>query len=73
MTMFIFETITIAVGVVGVALYGTPYLRPQRTLGELGRHGGSWFDHADEMELADLPDENTDPPIPVRPLRSRLR
>jgi hypothetical protein len=69
--MFTFEIVTIIVAVVGFALYATPYLRPQRTLGELGRHG-SWFAHADELEIAELPGEDTDPPIPVRPLRARI-
>lgn len=71
--MFTFEIVTVAVGAVGFALYGVPYLRPQRAIGELGRQGQAWFDHADELDVADLPGEDVDLPIPVRPLRSRLR
>jgi hypothetical protein len=71
--MIALEAVTITVGAVGIALCATPLFAPTRTLDELGRRGWTWFDHADDYGPAELPNEDVDPPIPVRPLRSRMR
>lgn len=71
--MIAFEAVTIAVGAVGIAVCATPLFAPTRTLNELGRRGWTWFDHADDYADAEQPGEDNDPPIPVRPLRARMR
>lgn len=72
--MIAFEMVTIAVAVAGGALCASSAFMPRRTLGELGRQGGLWFDHAEDHDMAELPaDDDAEEPITFRPLRSRLR
>lgn len=72
--MVALELITIAVGVTGSALCATSAFRTRSVLNELGRQGTMWFDHADDVGLAERPSEDhVDEPIAFRPLRARLR
>ena len=67
-----FEITTIVVGAAGIAACFTSYFHPLRALADLGHNGRSWFDHADDAELASRPTEDAvDAPIPRRPLRTR--
>ena len=68
----IFQTVTVAVSAVGIALATTRTFRPSEALRDLGRLGTSWFDHDEDHMLDERPDDNfVDEPIPHRPLRGR--
>ena len=71
--MYVFETVTIA-ATTGAALAGTvAYFLSGGPLTQLGRLGSLWFEHVSDRPLADAPsDDQTDLPIPRRPLRGRL-
>ncbi len=70
--MTTFEIVLIAVAVVGIAVALTPWFRPARLMGRIGRRGGTWFDHADDLPVQERPGEDErDAPIPRRPLRGR--
>jgi hypothetical protein len=70
--MSAFEVVTIVVCVIAIALAATSYFRVSRVLQELGRHGPSWFDHEDDLDVSDRPsDDERDAPIPKRPIRGR--
>ena len=70
--MSAFEVVVIVVCVIALALAATSYFRTGRVLGQLGRHGQSWFDHRSDIADADQPNEDDrDAPIPKRPLRGR--
>jgi hypothetical protein len=67
-----FELVTIVVSLVAIGLALTSYFRVSRVLERLGRHGQTWFDHADDLEPPQRPDpDQRDDPIPRRPLRGR--
>ena len=68
----VFQTVTVAVTSVGLALSATRLLNPAQAFRDLGRFGSSWFDHAEDQPLEERPDGNVnDPPINHRPLRGR--
>jgi hypothetical protein len=68
----VFQTVTVAVTSVGIALASSRFFRPAQALRDLGRFGGAWFDHTEDQPLEEQPDGNVnDAPIPVRPLRGR--
>jgi hypothetical protein len=70
--MVAFEIITIGIAAAGLGACALPYFRPMRAASELGRQGQTWFDHADEQEIAERPAEDAvDGQIRFRPLRSR--
>jgi hypothetical protein len=70
--MSAFEVVTLAVSVIAIALAATSYFRTGRVLQQLGRQGGTWFDHAEDMPVEERPsDDERDDPIPKRPLRGR--
>jgi hypothetical protein len=70
--MSAFELVTIVVSVVAIALALTSYFRVKRVLEELGRQGGTWFAHSDDLPPDERPREDErDEPIPRRPLRGR--
>lgn len=67
-----FETIVIAVALIGVILSFTRHFWPFRAAQDLGRIGGAWFDHEEDLDLEKRADANrNDPPIPQRRLRGR--
>jgi hypothetical protein len=67
-----FEVVTLIVAVVAIVLAASSYFQLQRVLGELGRGGRSWFDHAEDQDVSTRPNEDDrDDPIPKRPLRGR--
>jgi hypothetical protein len=67
-----FQTVTIAVTSVGIAVSATKFFWPASALRDLGRIGQSWFSHAEDQSPEELPDGNAnDAPIPRRPLRPR--
>ncbi len=70
--MTAFETVLVVVAVVGIGVALTPWFRPSRLMHRIGRRGGTWFDHADDLPAEQRPAEDErDAPIPVRPLRGR--
>jgi hypothetical protein len=69
-----FEVVTIVVCAIAIVLALTSYFRTGRTLRDLGRHGVSWFEHAEDREVSKRPSEDSvDGPSPRRPLRPRAR
>jgi hypothetical protein len=67
-----FEIVTIVVSAIAIVLAATSYFRVSRVLDRLGRGGHSWFDHAEDLQVANRPSEDErDDPIPKRPLRGR--
>jgi hypothetical protein len=67
-----FEIVTFAVAVVAIVIAIFSYLRLRNVLSQLGRRGGLWFDHADDLPVQDKPvEDEVDAPIPQRPLRGR--
>lgn len=70
--MSTFAVVVIVVAVVGIALGLTPWFRPSRLMRRIGRRGGIWFDHVDDLPVEEQPREDEqDAPIPARPLRGR--
>jgi hypothetical protein len=67
-----FEVVTFVVAVAAILLAVFSYLRLNRALSELGRRGGTWFDHQEDLPIEERPsDDDVDAPIPKRPLRGR--
>jgi hypothetical protein len=67
-----FEIVTIVVSLAAIGLSATSYFRVSRVLDRLGRYGQAWFDHADDLDMPDRPDDDArDAPIPRRRLRGR--
>jgi hypothetical protein len=67
-----FEIVTLVVSLVAIVIALLTYFRFSRVVQDLGRHGGNWFDHAEDMQVGDRPSEDErDAPIPKRPLRGR--
>jgi hypothetical protein len=67
-----FEIVVIVVGVLGIGIALTPWFRPSRLMQRIGRRGGTWFDHPDDLPVEQRPaDDERDAPIPARPLRGR--
>jgi hypothetical protein len=67
-----FEVVVIVVAVVGIGLALTPWFRPTRLISRIGRRGGTWFDHAEDLPVEQRPtNDERDAPIPSRPLRGR--
>ncbi len=65
-----FEIVTIVVAVVAIVIALTTYFRVGRALEQLGRRGGTWFDHSEDADVAERPSEDDrDAPIPKRPIR----
>lgn len=72
MSMYGFETVTIVATVGAAALGVWGYLRGGGPLAQLGRQGALWFEHVADRPLSEAPsDDQTDLPIPRRPLRGR--
>jgi hypothetical protein len=68
----LFQTVTVAVTGLGIALTATRLFRPGAALRDLGRFGRTWFDHNEDHPLEEQPDGNVnDAPIPYRRLRGR--
>jgi hypothetical protein len=67
-----FEAVTVVVSVIAILVAAATYLKVNRALDQLGRRGGTWFDHPEDIDVADRPSEDDrDDPIPRRPLRGR--
>jgi hypothetical protein len=67
-----FEIVTFVVALVAIVVAVFSYLRLRSVLEALGRRGGLWFDHADDLPVHDKPvEDELDAPIPQRPLRGR--
>jgi hypothetical protein len=67
-----FEIVVIVVAVVGIGLALTPQFSVSRLMSRIGRTGGAWIDHREDLEISDRPaDDGRDEPIPSRPLRGR--
>ncbi|MBV9309472.1 MAG: hypothetical protein JOZ73_01490 [Solirubrobacterales bacterium] len=67
-----FEVVTLVVSVVAIALAATSYFQLHKVLQQLGRGGTTWFDRAEDSDVAERPNEDDrDEPIPRRPLRGR--
>ena len=70
--MSTFEIVVIVVAVIGIGLALTPWFSISRLMARIGRSGGTWFDHADDLPVEQRPsDDERDAPIPKRPLRGR--
>jgi hypothetical protein len=67
-----FETVTIAVTVIALALCLTRWFRLGHVMADLGRQGTMWFEHNEDRDVEEQPTEDAvDSPLPRRPLRSR--
>jgi len=67
-----FEVVVIVVGVVGIALAAIARWRSGRQSEQIGRSGGLWMDHIDELDREHRPmGDEREAPIPVRPVRGR--
>jgi hypothetical protein len=67
-----FEVVTIIVSAIATALALASYFRTGRIVRNLGRYGGTWFEHAEDREVSRRPSEDdVDEPLPRRPLRPR--
>jgi hypothetical protein len=67
-----FAIVTIVVSVTAIVVSAATYLRVNRALDQLGRRGGTWFDHSEDLDISERPSEDDrDEPIPRRPLRGR--
>jgi hypothetical protein len=72
--MSAFEIVVIVVAIVGIGLALTPQFSVGRLMSGIGRRGGTWIDHAEDIDPEVRPsDDERDEPIPVRPLRPRSR
>ncbi len=72
--MSAFLIVLIVVAVVGIGLTLTPQFSIPRLMSRLGRQGGTWMDHAEDIDPEARPTgDERDEPIPVRPLRTRSR
>ncbi len=68
------EIIVFAVAALGLVGSFVGPLRFDRAFESFGRTGSVWFDHPSDRTYAELPSEDErDAPIPVRPLRGRIR
>ena len=72
--MSAFWIVVIVVAIVGIGLALTPWFSVPRLMSRIGRRGGTWIDHAEDMDPEERPTgDELDEPIPVRPLRGRPR
>jgi hypothetical protein len=64
--------VIIVVAIVGIGLALTPQFGVSRLISRIGRTGGTWIDHREDLEISDRPtDDERDEPIPSRPIRGR--
>jgi hypothetical protein len=71
--MSLFEVVLIVVCSVGVLLAAGIHFPVRKLIEQVGRRGGLWFEHPDDIPVQDEPSEDErDPPIPRRRLRGRL-
>jgi hypothetical protein len=67
-----FEIVTIGVTLLALALSLTRYFRLGRVVADLGRQGDMWFEHTEDRDVAEQPNQDErETPLPRRPLRSR--
>jgi hypothetical protein len=67
-----FEVVTLVVCVIALLVAAASFFRVNRVIDQLGRRGGTWFDHREDIDPEERPSEDDrDAPIPKRPLRGR--
>ena len=70
--MSAFEIVLIVVFIVCVPLAAIVHFPVRKLIGQVGRRGGLWFDHPEDLPVQELPPEDErDPAIPRRQLRGR--
>jgi hypothetical protein len=69
-----FLIVIIVVAVFGIGLALTPQFSIPRLMSRIGRRGGTWIDHRDDIPIEERSTaDELDDPIPVRPPRPRPR
>jgi hypothetical protein len=67
-----FEIVVIVVCVIALLVAAAAFFGKGGALRQLGRRGGTWFDHREDIAEDDRPrEDDRDAPIPKRPLRGR--
>ena len=67
-----FEIVMFVVTALAIAACFTPFFSIRRAVASLGRQGAFWFEHEEDREVEERPNEDLcDAPLPRRELRAR--